>query len=112
MAEITTLCSGRFLSLASIGGWEFATRTNTSAVVAIIALTPDDEMILVEQFRPPVGGPVIEVPAVPPALGFILSAMAGHLFGYEAALAIDASANPLRRAREAIDAKLKPLMAP
>ena len=31
---------------------------------------------------------------------FVLSAMVGHLFGYEAALAIDASARPLREARE------------
>lgn len=46
---------------------------------------------------------VIEVPAVDPLLGFVLSAMAGHLFGYEAALAIDASANPLRAARETIE---------
>jgi len=45
----------------------------------------------------------LEVPSVDPALGFILSAMAGHLFGYEAALAIDASAHPLRAAREAVD---------
>ena len=45
----------------------------------------------------------IEVPVVDPALGFILSAMAGHLFGYEAALAIDASARPLREARESIE---------
>ncbi len=45
----------------------------------------------------------IEVPAVDPALGFVLSAMAGHLFGYEAALAIDASARPLREARESIE---------
>ena len=29
--------------------------------------------------------------------------MVGHLFGYEAALAIDASARPLREAREAIE---------
>ena len=42
----------------------------------------------------------IAVPAVDPALGFVLSAMVGHLFGYEAALAIDASARPLREARE------------
>jgi glutamine---fructose-6-phosphate transaminase (isomerizing) len=41
----------------------------------------------------------IEVPPVLPALGFVLSAMAGHLFGYEAALVIDASARPLREAR-------------
>ena len=45
----------------------------------------------------------IEVPAVDPALGFVLSAMVGHLFGYEAARAIDASADPLRRAREAVE---------
>ena len=41
---------------------------------------------------------VISVPPVDPALGFVLSAMAGHLFGYEAALAIDSSALPLREA--------------
>jgi len=45
----------------------------------------------------------ITVPPVDPALGFVLSAMVGHLFGYEAALAIDASANPLREAREMIE---------
>jgi glucosamine--fructose-6-phosphate aminotransferase (isomerizing) len=45
----------------------------------------------------------IEVPSVDPSLGFILSAMVGHLFGYEAALAIDASANPLRVGRESIE---------
>ncbi len=45
----------------------------------------------------------IGVPSVDPALGFILSAMVGHLFGYEAALAIDASALPLREAREVVE---------
>ena len=49
---------------------------------------------------------VIPVPSVHPALGFVLSAMAGHLFGYEAALAIDASARPLREAMEVIDRAL------
>jgi glutamine---fructose-6-phosphate transaminase (isomerizing) len=47
---------------------------------------------------------MITVPAVHPALGFVLSTVAGHLFGYEAALAIDASARPLREARAAIEA--------
>ena len=46
----------------------------------------------------------IRVPETHPALGFVLSAMAGHLFGYEAALAIDAQAMPLREARAAIEA--------
>lgn len=45
----------------------------------------------------------ITVPSVDPALGFVLSAMVGHLFGYEAALAIDASARPLREARELVE---------
>jgi glucosamine--fructose-6-phosphate aminotransferase (isomerizing) len=46
---------------------------------------------------------VIVVPAVAPRLAFVLSTVAGHLFGYEAALAIDALARPFREAREAIE---------
>jgi glucosamine--fructose-6-phosphate aminotransferase (isomerizing) len=49
---------------------------------------------------------VVEVPACEPALAFVLSAMVGHLFGYEAALAIDAQAHPLRAARAAIEAAI------
>ena len=49
---------------------------------------------------------VIVVPATHPSLAFVLSAMAGHLFGYEAALAIDAQARPLREARAAIEAAI------
>jgi glucosamine--fructose-6-phosphate aminotransferase (isomerizing) len=45
----------------------------------------------------------IEVPPVHPALAFVLSAMAGHLFGYEAALAIDAQARGLREIRAAVE---------
>ena len=46
---------------------------------------------------------VITVPRVEPELAFVLAAMVGHLFGYEAALAIDALARPLREAREVIE---------
>ncbi|MEI7548552.1 MAG: SIS domain-containing protein, partial [Actinomycetota bacterium] len=46
---------------------------------------------------------VLTVPVVDSALAFVLSAMVGHLFGYEAAVAIDASARPLREAREVIE---------
>ncbi len=47
---------------------------------------------------------VIRVPSVHSDVAFILSAMAGHVFGYEAALAIDALAAPMREARSAIEA--------
>ena len=46
------------------------------------------------------------VPETDPQLAFVLSAMVGHLFGYEAALSIDAQARPLRAARAAIEAAL------
>lgn len=46
---------------------------------------------------------VVAVPVVDPELAFVLSAMVGHLFGYEAALAIDAQARPLREARGVLD---------
>jgi glucosamine--fructose-6-phosphate aminotransferase (isomerizing) len=48
----------------------------------------------------------VEVPVVDAALAFVLSAMAGHLFGYEAALAIDAQARPLREGRAALELAL------
>ena len=47
---------------------------------------------------------VISVPQVHPDVDFVLSTVAGHLFCYEAALAIDATARPLREARAAIEA--------
>lgn len=46
---------------------------------------------------------VVGVPEVDPSLAFVLSAMVGHLFGYEAALAIDDLARPLREAREVVE---------
>jgi glutamine---fructose-6-phosphate transaminase (isomerizing) len=46
---------------------------------------------------------VLTVPDTHQRLGFVLATMVGHLFGYEAALAIDAQARPLREARAAID---------
>jgi len=58
-----TLHKGRFLSLVSQNGWEFASRVGSAGVVAIIACTDNDEVLLIEQFRPPVGKTVIELPA-------------------------------------------------
>lgn len=58
------LAAGRYLRLVrGNDGWEWAERVNANAVVVVIAVTPADEVLLVEQFRPPIGGPVIELPA-------------------------------------------------
>jgi hypothetical protein len=43
--------------------WEFARRLNASAVVAIIPVTKQNELILVEQYRIPIGCYAIELPA-------------------------------------------------
>ncbi len=52
------------------------------------------------------GVEVVEVPACHPELAFVLTAMVGHLFGYEAALSIDSQAAPLREARSLLQAAL------
>ncbi len=49
---------------------------------------------------------VLTVPETHPQLAFVLATMVGHLFGYEAALAIDAQALPLKEIRAAIEGAL------
>lgn len=55
--------AGRYLSLLERDGWEFASRSNARAVVVLVAVTDRGELLLVEQFRKPVGARVIELPA-------------------------------------------------
>jgi ADP-ribose pyrophosphatase len=57
-----TLGTGRFLHLVEADGWEYVDRVIASGVVAVAAVTDDARLILVEQFRGPVGCPVIELP--------------------------------------------------
>ena len=59
----TEIARGRFLSLKVRGRWEFVERTNAREIVAVIAVTPEKELIMVEQYRPPVESRVIELPA-------------------------------------------------
>jgi ADP-ribose pyrophosphatase len=63
MDDIRLLHTGRHLELVQRGKWEFVRRTQAKAVVGIAALTDAGELLLVEQFRVPVGHPVIELPA-------------------------------------------------
>jgi ADP-ribose pyrophosphatase len=57
------LAEGRFLRLVRRGRWEYAERVNASSAVIIIAVTPDDKLLFVEQFRVPMNMNCIEMPA-------------------------------------------------
>ena len=63
MNETTVHYRGRYLDLVERDGWEYSTRSNASAVVVIVAVTPEGRLLLVEQFRRPIEARVIELPA-------------------------------------------------
>ncbi len=63
MTETRTLFNGRFLRLMQQGRWEYAERCNAASAVIVVALTPEDRVVFVEQFRVPVGQRSIEMPA-------------------------------------------------
>lgn len=58
-----TLYAGKFLSLVKLNQWEFATRHNASGVVAIVAVTQVEELLIVEQYRAPLDKNCLELPA-------------------------------------------------
>lgn len=58
-----TLYEGQYLRLKRQGRWEYAERTNASSAVIIIAVTPDNKLLFVEQFRIPLNANCIEMPA-------------------------------------------------
>lgn len=59
----SVLFQGHALTLKKKGHWEYVERTKASGIVAILPITQQNEVILVEQFRIPVGKRVIEIPA-------------------------------------------------
>jgi len=59
---LKTHYKGRYLSLVERNGWEFATRSHP-IVAVLVAWRPDHRLLLVEQFREPIGSAVIELPA-------------------------------------------------
>jgi len=63
MTEDITHFKGRYLSLLERDGWEFASRSNASCVVVLVAVTAAREIVLVEQYRTPVESLVVELPA-------------------------------------------------
>ena len=63
MPADTILHDGEFLRLKRRDNWEYVERANARAAVIIVAVTDDDALLLVEQPRVPIGGPVLELPA-------------------------------------------------
>ncbi|GAB3335871.1 NUDIX hydrolase [Marilutibacter aestuarii] len=62
--DTETLYEGQWLRLSRRGKWEFAERTHGKGMaVIIIAVTPDDRVVFVDQFRAPLGSRTIEMPA-------------------------------------------------
>jgi ADP-ribose pyrophosphatase len=57
------LFEGRYLTVKREGKWEFVVGTNSGGIVVVLAITDDQKLILVEQFRVPVSARVIELPA-------------------------------------------------
>jgi ADP-ribose pyrophosphatase len=63
MTETQTLCNGTWLRLKKRGRWEYAERTNPGGGVMIVAVTPEDRILFVEQYRPAIECMTIEMPA-------------------------------------------------
>jgi ADP-ribose pyrophosphatase len=59
----TTLHTGKFLALIKEGHWEYVDRVNATGSALILALTADQKVLLVEQYRIPVHSRTIELPA-------------------------------------------------
>lgn len=52
-----------WLHLQRIGTWDFVRRPHSEQCVGILAITPENEIVLIEQFRIPIQRRVIEIPA-------------------------------------------------
>ncbi len=62
-SETRLIADGKHIRLVARGKWEFAERKKVSGIVGIVAVTDDNKLILIEQFRAPVNRRVIEIPA-------------------------------------------------
>ena len=58
-----TLHTSKFLALIKEGHWEYVDRVNATGAALILAITPEQKILLVEQYRIPVHARTIELPA-------------------------------------------------
>ncbi|HEY1435032.1 MAG TPA: NUDIX hydrolase [Thermoanaerobaculia bacterium] len=57
------LCQGRHMLFLSRNGWEYVEHRTAPEAAMIVAITEREEIVLVEEFRPPMNAPVISLPA-------------------------------------------------
>jgi ADP-ribose pyrophosphatase len=57
------IARGKYITMLDDAGWEYVTRPGVTGIVVLVAVTPEREVVLVEQHRKPVGSAVIELPA-------------------------------------------------
>lgn len=61
--RVNYLAVGKHLQLVEEGGWEYVDRAMGTGVVAIIAVTDDDQLVLTEQYRRPIKKKVVDLAA-------------------------------------------------
>lgn len=96
-----TVYDGKFIRMVSRGGWEYVTRPKTTGIVGIIAVTDADELILIEQHRPPMNATVIEIPA----------GLAGDMVGSEGEPLVEAAKRELREETGYVPRRMKQVAA-
>ena len=62
-APVEVMWEGRFITTKRRGRWEYVSRSRGIRAAVIIAVDDEDHVVLVEQFRVPLGCPTIELPA-------------------------------------------------
>ena len=73
MSEPETIEEGKHLHFLLRGTWEYVSRPGISGIVLVVPITDDDQIVLVEQYRPPVDSRVIE----------LVAGLAGDIAGQE-----------------------------
>lgn len=58
-----TVWSGRYIETVVDGSWEYVRRTHDRGAAVVIAVTDAGELVLVEQYRVPLGRHCLELPA-------------------------------------------------
>jgi ADP-ribose pyrophosphatase len=61
-APLETMWAGKYISVFKRGRWEYVSRTGSTNAVVILA-EHEGKVILIEQYRVPVGGRCLELPA-------------------------------------------------